>query len=330
MAKKKKENKGKKVKSLILLLFLTIVMFSTATYAWFTANQTVTISTLDMHVETSDGLQISTNASEWKTIITNSDITTGYTGHTNMVPAILKAVSTDGSITNSKMNMYKGSIGSDTVTGEYTLTSAKSAEAAGNVGDFIAFDMFLRVDSDKTIYLTNDSNVVPKGETEDKGLKNASRVAFVTLGNAASESSAATLQGLNDPAAKAIIWEPNSDGHTDRGRASAVEYGITVDDVTVDATTKRTKYFGLNQEITTAIKLKDAMKGTDTTRTSEITPDIVTTEGYAGDYKQVFNLKAGVTKIRVYMWIEGQDVDCENNASGTDISFNLQFTTETK
>ena len=72
------------------------------------------------------------------------------------------------------------------------------------------------------------------------------------------------------------------------------------------------------------------MKGTDTTRTSEITPDIVTTEGYAGDYKQVFNLKAGVTKIRVYMWIEGQDVDCENNASGTDISFNLQFTTETK
>ena len=26
------------------------------------------------------------------------------------------------------------------------------------------------------------------------------------------------------------------------------------------------------------------------------------------------------------MWIEGQDVDCENNASGTDISYNLQFT----
>ena len=36
-------------------------------------------------------------------------------------------------------------------------------------------------------------------------------------------------------------------------------------------------------------------------------------------------LTAGITKIRVYMWVEGQDVDCENQASGSDISFNLQF-----
>ena len=26
------------------------------------------------------------------------------------------------------------------------------------------------------------------------------------------------------------------------------------------------------------------------------------------------------------MWVEGQDVDCENSASGTDITFDLQFT----
>ena len=28
------------------------------------------------------------------------------------------------------------------------------------------------------------------------------------------------------------------------------------------------------------------------------------------------------------MWIEGQDVDCENNASGGSITYNLQITTE--
>ena len=68
------------------------------------------------------------------------------------------------------------------------------------------------------------------------------------------------------------------------------------------------------------------MKGTDTTRTSEITPDIVTTEGYAGDYKQVFNLKAGVTKIRVYMWIEGQDVDSlETVSSGLNLAVVINF-----
>ena len=42
--------------------------------------------------------------------------------------------------------------------------------------------------------------------------------------------------------------------------------------------------------------------------------------------KDIFTLSAGITKIRMYMWIEGQDVDCENTASGTDISFNVQFT----
>ena len=43
------------------------------------------------------------------------------------------------------------------------------------------------------------------------------------------------------------------------------------------------------------------------------------------DYKQVFSLTAGVTKMRIYMWIEGQDIDCENYATGASISYNLQF-----
>ena len=40
----------------------------------------------------------------------------------------------------------------------------------------------------------------------------------------------------------------------------------------------------------------------------------------------LMQLSRGVTKIRIYMWVEGQDVDCENNASGGNIEFNLGFT----
>jgi hypothetical protein len=36
-------------------------------------------------------------------------------------------------------------------------------------------------------------------------------------------------------------------------------------------------------------------------------------------------LAAGITKYRIYLWVEGQDVDCENNASGTDIQYDLSF-----
>ena len=40
----------------------------------------------------------------------------------------------------------------------------------------------------------------------------------------------------------------------------------------------------------------------------------------------VFSLKADITKVRMYMWIEGQDVDCEDDASGSNIAFDLQLT----
>ena len=36
-------------------------------------------------------------------------------------------------------------------------------------------------------------------------------------------------------------------------------------------------------------------------------------------------LQAGITKVKVYMWVEGQDVDCENSASGSDISFSFEL-----
>ena len=48
-------------------------------------------------------------------------------------------------------------------------------------------------------------------------------------------------------------------------------------------------------------------------------------DGNLSAEENIFTLSAGITKARVYMWIEGQDVDCENTASGTDISFNLQL-----
>ncbi len=56
-----------------------------------------------------------------------------------------------------------------------------------------------------------------------------------------------------------------------------------------------------------------------------ITPKFTTKE--TNDASPEFmQLAAGVTKIRVYMWVEGQDVDCENSASGSSINFDLGFT----
>ena len=70
-----------------------------------------------------------------------------------------------------------------------------------------------------------------------------------------------------------------------------------------------------------------ATAATYSTVSAEVTPDLVTAAGNTA-YVEAFELKAGVTKMRIYMWLEGQDIDCENGATGSDIVFNLQFSTD--
>ena len=320
-----KNRKKKNTRKLVLLLIVSVIMLGTTTYAWFTANQVVTINSIDVKVEASNGLQISTNASAWKSVLTNADIVSGYSGHTNQLPAVVTNVSTDGVVDQDKgtLNMYKAVIGNDATTGDYNITTSLEADKAGSIGNYVAFDVFLRVDKAQTIYLTTDSNVVAKEGTEDRGLKNAARIAFVTLGTGASTDAPSDLTKLkNSVASKAIIWEPNYDGHTSMVTDSvASEYGVTL------SAGSNTPYYGVNKEISTPIELKPLVNGTNTDDATLVTPNIATPVTMT-QYERAFDLAAGVTKMRIYMWIEGQDIDCENNATGSDISYNLQFSTE--
>lgn len=42
------------------------------------------------------------------------------------------------------------------------------------------------------------------------------------------------------------------------------------------------------------------------------------------------DLKTRLYKMRIYMWLEGQDVDCFTGASGTYLNFDLQFQVDTE
>lgn len=53
---------------------------------------------------------------------------------------------------------------------------------------------------------------------------------------------------------------------------------------------------------------------------------MLSTKSTETDNKLLWKLSAGITKVRIYMYVEGQDVDCENAASGSNLSFDLQFT----
>ena len=168
-------------------------MLGTATFAWFTANKTVSVNDIQVNVAAQNGIQISVDGTSWKSIVQTSDIlgaTTKYAAAVNQIPSSansLAPVSTVGNIdSNGRMEMYLGEVKSNATTGDYIITAAKSNEVAGaTTGAFIAFDLFLKVDANTPIYFTPNTRVVAS-DANDTGIKNATRMAFVILGNTTS------------------------------------------------------------------------------------------------------------------------------------------------
>ena len=340
---KKKKNKKRKLGSLLLLLFLTVVMLATSTYAWFTANKTVTISDINVYVATSSGLQISTNATDWKTLILNDDITAGYTlqdgGNTlddkNQFPNELSAVSTVGTAEAGLLNMYKGTVAADMEDGgTFKLTATKETEVKGTSGAFIAFDIFLKTEKAEDLYLQNGSGVTVTDGRADNGLQYASRMAFVIEGNTTATDKPYNMANKFE-ASDIKILEPNYDGHTANGITNGQLYYTQYGDMsglTAGKNNAKVAYDGVKDVITTGI----ALAQTNATNNAEKFQRVTTIE-LKDDFSKAAETEsnkllyssfpAGVTKMRVYLWIEGQDIDCENNASGGTIKFDLKITT---
>ena len=311
-----KKNKRKtSLKSTLLLLLLTAILLISSSYAWFTSNKTVTVSTIEVNVAATNGLQISTDAQNWKSIITVDEITKGYTDHKNQVPAILQPVSTDGTVVAGYMNMFLGTV-STSSAGAFQLTSTKETEAAGTTGNFIAFDIFLKVDTTTKVYLTSSSGV--KAVDTSVGLENAARIAFINeghLGNGNAVTSYQTMSSGSD----SYIWEPNNNAHTD----AAISHAYSTYGKEINSSTVIPNYSGIKSQFSN-VALNDA----STTNFGTVTPDLSTGTQTPVPASEFVTLEAGVTKFRVYMWVEGQDVDCENGASGSNIKFDVQFSIE--
>ena len=185
--------------------------------------------------------------------------------------------------------------------------------------------MFFKVNAATPIYLQAGSGVTSADE-KDNGIKNASRIAFVKLGETADGSALNTIQALNAGAASTVtVWEPNFDVHTDAGVANAKDvYGIT----TTAANGALVPYAGIKGAITKAedILLGEATQEKHEDKFTTVTPGKTSTAAFPANI-ELMTLNKGITKVRIYMWVEGQDVDCENNASGGNINFDLKIST---
>ena len=342
--KEQKQNRRKKKLFLaILMILFTGVLLSTSTYAWFTANKTVKVDEINVQVAASNGLQISVDGINWKASVNETDILgakTTYSGAVNQIPSSYSTpVSTAGLVNaNGRMLMYKGEVSTND-DGNYTFKASSSAEttgesSGGTSGDFVAFDLFFKVSSSQTLYLISGAGVTLDNASSASGIQNAARVGFVVLGNTPSSSASGTIQALNTGANSPVyIWEPNYDTHTGAAvQAAKTTYGLD----TTQTNASQITYYGVKNTISSEIMLSplaasdtyDNYFGTTHSGSfTKVEPKITTANGTLGSdaYVTAFELTEGVTKVRVYLWVEGQDVDCENDASGGSINYALNF-----
>lgn len=212
-------NSRKRLNSLILLVAFTAVMLIVSTYAWFSTQKNVTLSSLYGAVNVAEGLQMSLDASVWVNEIDFSDFdqtnakwpvktavgaakyfnttTTnpsfaepageGVTTITNVIPEEYLPVSTTGlktpndGIGQSKLNMYAGNV----VGNNPDLQTVKLMDEKSDSGYF-AFDLFLMNTSATGVTfdkLQLDANSSVTADNSGTGIENSVRVGFALYEN---------------------------------------------------------------------------------------------------------------------------------------------------
>ncbi|MCL2859290.1 MAG: hypothetical protein FWF46_01700 [Oscillospiraceae bacterium] len=372
----KKTKKFNAKRSLIILLLLAVFLIM-STYAWFTSNKLVMVSSMDINVQASAGFQISLDGINWKSLINAADITGSVTSgaysdagnldlYNNHLPSLMTPVSTAGDRDSDTgyLDMFDGAVDVNS-DGEYVLTTTAATDDTDTVS-YAAFDLYFKTNSD--IYLQLDSSAGVKDIGQDgtpnkplKGMEDAARIAFVDQGNTTAEDSTKNIEQLVDSTGLVTIWEPNADAHTAAAVASArnlygkdfsTDPGATVPTAASDNWTG-TGIGQINYQTVTYDGVKAATLDNSTSPATVITDPILLTNTTAAANASFFSpmtsspgvlnmlttkrenssptstgitLKAGVTKMRIYFWIEGQDYDCADSASGSSIRLDLVLT----
>lgn len=362
--KRNRDNGRRRLLLLILLLALTLCVATFSTYAWFTSNKKVNVDDLDVDVRAVNGLEISADAINWGVKIDKDDlISNAWTGHKNQLPDSLGHASSAKNLTSDNLlQMFDGVVatncpdgGTDCDNPTYTLTTSSASESRCYDSDgqhnsnssavpkcssldkhLMAFDIFLKVDRDgTTLYLTENANVA-NTSVDDLGIKNTARVAFVVQGNISSLDYRNGVNGVEgytvaqnlQNGEQVIFWEPNFDEHTIAGVAAARQF-YDIEGITAGTGNSALAYDGVTAAIPTnsPIPLNETRASLHSSYFAPVSIDITSP---AKDNERVRQsskivLNNGVTKVRVYFWVEGQDVDTENTATGSNMKLNLEF-----
>ena len=293
----------------LIAVICSVVALTSVSYAWFSLGSSAKVETIDVNVIATDSIQISADGSKFSGVLSVADLKdTNLTR--NQFPAdSIAPMSTAGNVdANGFLEMFKGTIDE---ADSSKITSVKQSESSSEK-NFIAFDIYVKLDEANIFQLAKGSSVVLDSQSTINSHV-AARVGFIVLGHVADETAIATLTGDTYAVAadtKAVIWEPNSKVHVNK--AGAIDINATQEQA----------YYGVSGESSSSFVANEDGEYTDAVRTLKPAQD---SNGKTSEEANLFELEAGVTKIRVYIWVEGQDADCINEIAGGLFDVNLMF-----
>ena len=345
--KEKKRKRGfpvftKRAKLIFLVTFLIGVSLIFATYAWFSASLNVKVKFFDVKVSTDTGLFISLDGIHFSDSIeiSRESIITAlrkdYPNHTNQWAANgLWSVSSNGirnsnsgkfSVFEGQMDKYKDKARRGI---RYINTISVPEDKAYEWNQFISFDIFLKNVSGSpkkdNLYLGAGTYVdfddTADEETIEKmqDILNTIRIGIVKIGETDLKADVSTIQNLQcNNQCMSFIYEPNSLFHNAESIEAAANLGIPLADNTYVPTygvIAEGKYLDHKSSfVNSGVDLDTAHFALQQTRVDD-------------DFETpLFQIPNGIVKARVYLWIEGQDIDAlEVHSEGAPVYLNLDL-----
>ncbi len=332
----------------VALMAAGVVSLTGTTYAWFQQSNNGQVAAFDANVVSASGVLMSWDAETWASQLTvgstaqhydyngntNRAIYTDDTGKNNFYTP----VSTNGAVTNGALSFFTAELDA-TDTGK--LAKAEAATIENGAGAYLKYDIYFLVQEagGLTLYLDYTNSAINAKTLSDStqdttgaqtSIMLASRVAFIDQGYTAIDDDAIeTARGMAG-GTEATIWEPNATTHTAMGSQDG--YTIDGSNNVNTATSGKFDYFGIASAWTdTSIDRKAYTQGklekvVDTWSIDSLTVANEDAKTAALAAHPKFVLEQGINKITVYVWVEGQDADCTNYLSGTNLQSKLQFT----
>ena len=333
---------SRRAKLVGIVTFFVGVLLSVATYAWFSASLNVKVKFFDVKVSTETGLFISLDGINFSDSVDIShdsiitDLKRLYPNHTNQwASSGLWSVSSNGipNPNSDKFAMYNGNMRKYTDKARKGLrfvnTTLIPEDESSDWNQYVAFDIFLKNVSGspkkdnlyigRTTYIDFDDTADDETREKMQDIFNTMRMGIVKIGETSLKADVNTIQNLQcNGGCQSIIYEPNSLKHNEESIEAAAELGISLADNTYVPT------YGVIAE-GTYLNHKSGFINSGVSLDTE--HFALQNTIFESDFtKPIFEIPNGITKCRVYVWIEGQDVDAlEVHSEGAPVALNLDL-----